>query len=222
MSASNNPPPYEALSLKVDNLFSLVSDSLTGGEVTTDEQDAALDALLDEVRATKKDADAARVVEKKPFDEGAKAVQERWKPVLEMCDAAAAEIKRVLTPYRNAKQKVKDEAARIAREEAEAKERAAREALQQSDSLEEKFAAEEQLKQASKLTKIANRIDREATGLRTSYRAEVTDYGKLLAHYKIVRPDALKAWLDNEAQTDVRMGSRVLPGVIVHEERSAA
>ncbi|MCC6508894.1 MAG: hypothetical protein IT423_07290 [Pirellulaceae bacterium] len=222
MNASNNPPPYEALSMHIEDLFVLVSDSLTGGEVTTDDQDAALDALLDDVRKAKKDADAARVVEKKPHDEAAKAVQERWKPILDRCDAATGEIKRVLTPYRNAKQKAKDEAARIAREEAEAKEKAAREVLQQSDSLEEKFAAEEQLKQASKLTKIANRIDREATGLRTSYRAEVTDYGKLLAHYKITRPDALKAWLDSEAQTDVRMGCRVLPGVIVHEERSAA
>ena len=48
-------------------------------------------------------------------------------------------------------------------------------ALRQSDDLETRFAAEAVLKQATKLQAVANRVDRTPTGLRTLYRAEVTD-----------------------------------------------
>lgn len=221
MTISNNPPPLEAWALHIEELFSLVSGS-TAAPVSTDDQEAALDALLDDVRRARKDADAARSAEKKPHDDAAKAVQVAWKPLIDRCDAAADAIKSALTPYRTARQKAKEEAARIAREEAEAAQKAAQEALRKSDDLEERFAAEAGLERAAKLAKQANRIDRAPTGLRTSYRAEVTDYGKLLAHYKMTRPDALKQWLDGEAQADVRAGSRALPGVVVHEEKVAA
>lgn len=222
MTLSNHPPAYEAFSLHIEELFALVSATTAGATVENDDQDAALDDLLDQMRKAKKDADAERAAEKKPHDDAGKAVQAKWKPLLDRCDMGMAEIKNLLTPYRNAKQKAKDEAARIAREEAAAKEQAAREALQSSEDLEERFAAEEQFKQAQKLKAVANKIDRSATGLRTSYRAEITDYAALLRHYKERRPDDLKAWLVEQANRDVRAGERGIPGVTVVEERNAA
>ncbi len=222
MSISNNPPPIEAFSLHIEELFSLVSGTVAGATVTTDEQESALDALLDDVRKARKGADTQRDAEKRPHDDAANAVQALWKPLLSRCDMAKAEIIALLTPYRNAKKKAKDEAARLAREEAEAKQRAAQDALKASDDLETRFAAEAQLKQASKLTAVANKIDRSATGLRTKWRAEVHDFKALLRHYLDRRPEEMKAWLVEQADKDVRAGERNIPGVTAIEEKVAA
>lgn len=219
MIGHNNPPPLETMGLHIEDLFSLVSGSLAGGEVTTDDQEAALDAILDDVRKAKKDADAMRAAEKKPYDDAAKAVQAAWKPLLDRCDKAADAIKAALTPYRTAKQRAKDEAARIAREEAEAKQRAAQAALRQSDDLESRFAAEEQLKQASKLAAQANKIDRSATGLRTYQIADVTDRRALLEHVMRNDPDALTDWLAEYARKAL---PAQLPGVTIRTEKKAA
>ena len=82
----NNPPPDAAFALHIDGLFSLLSDSLAGGTVASDEQEAAIDAILDDFRAASKDADKARTAEKKPHDDAGKAVQAAWKPLLDRCD----------------------------------------------------------------------------------------------------------------------------------------
>lgn len=219
MIGHNNPPPLEMMGLHIEELFSLVSGSLAGGEVTTDDQEAALDAILDDLRKAKKDADAMRATEKKPHDDAGKAVQAAWKPLLDRCDKAADAIKAALTPYRTAKQRAKDEAARIAREEAEAKQRAAQAALRQSDDLETRFAAEEQLKAASKLAAQANRIDRSATGLRTYQIADVTDRRALLEHVMRNDPDALTDWLAEYARKAL---PAQLPGVTIRTEKKAA
>ena len=219
MIGHNQPPPLEAMGLHIEELFSLVSGSLAGGEVSNDDQEAALDAILDDVRKAKKDADALRAAEKKPHDDAGKAVQAAWKPLIDRCDKAAEAIKDALTPYRTAKQRAKDEAARMACEEAEAKQRAAQDALRQSDDLEARFAAEEQLKQAEKLAAQANRIDRTATGLRSYQVAEVTNRRALLEHVMRHDPSALSDWLADYARKAL---PSQLPGVTIHIEKRAA
>lgn len=218
----NNPPPLEAFSLHIEELFQLVSGSLAAGPVATDEQEAALDALLDDVRQAKKDADTQRAAEKKPHDDAGKAVQAAWKPLLDRCDAATTALKNALTPYREARQRAKDEAARNARGEAEAAQKAAQEALRASDDLEERFAAEAELERAAKLTAQANRIDRSATGLRTHWEAEITDRKAALVHYITQRPDAFEALIQQLADADARGTRAPVPGVIFHERKRAA
>lgn len=217
----NKPPPVVTMSLHIDDLFSLVSGS-TAAPVTTDEQEAQLDALLDDVRRASNDAEAIRKAEKKPHDDAARAVQEAWKPVLAKCDMAAQAIKAALTPYREARQRAKDEAARKAREEAEALQKAAQEALRASDDLEERFTAEAELQRASKLTAVANRIDRSATGLRTYWEAEVTDRRAALNHYVRTQPDAFEAFVQSLADADARGTRAPIPGVTFHERKRAA
>lgn len=217
----NNPPAFDAMSIHIEDLFSLVSDSLTGS-VETDEQEAALDDLLDDFRKARKLADTERAAEKKPHDEAGKAVQAKWKPLLDRCDMAVDEIKRLLTPYRTAKQKAKDDAARQAREEAEAQQRAAQEALRQSEDLEDRFAAEAQLKQAEKLTAQANRIDRSATGLRTHWEAEITDPHAAVKHYLNRSPERFIALAQQLADEDARGARAPVPGVVFHEIKKAA
>jgi len=218
MKGHNNPPPLEAMSLHIEDLFALVSGS-TAAPVTNDEQEAALDALLDDVRKARKDADAQRAAEKKPHDDAANAVQAAWKPLLARLDMGADALKAALTPYREARQRAKNEAARKAREEAEAKQHAAQEALRKSDDLEARFEAEAQLKQASKLVSSANKIDRSATGLRTYQVAEVADRKALLQHVMRTDPDALADWLAEYARKAL---PAQLPGVTIRIEKRAA
>jgi hypothetical protein len=220
-STDNKPPPVVAMSLHVDDLFALVS-GCTASPVTTDEQEEALDALLNDVRRAANDAEAQRKIEKKPHDDAAKAVQEAWKPVLAKCDVAATALKNALTPYREARQRAKDEAVRKTREEAEAAQKAAQEALRASGDLEERFAAEAGLERASKLTAVANRIDRSATGLRTYWEAEVTDRRAALNHYVKTRPDEFEALIQKLADGDARGTRAPVPGVVFHERKRAA
>lgn len=214
----NAPPPVEAMGLHIEDLFALVSGTVAA-TVTTDEQEAALDELLDDVRQARKDADEQRVLEKRPHDDAGKAVQAAWKPLLDRCDKAAEAIKAALTPYRTARQAAKDEAARIAREEAAAKLEQAQAALRKSDDLEERFAAEEALEQAGKLTAQANRIDRSATGLRSKQVADVTDRRALLEYVMKTDPEALGEWLAEYARKALPAS---LPGVTIRIERKAA
>lgn len=222
MSISNNPPPLDHFGLHIEDLFSLVSNTLAGGPVQNDEQESALDGLLDDLRKAKKDADAQRAAEKAPHDAAAKAVQTAWKPLLDRCDAGVDAIKKALTPYREARQRAKDEAAAKARAEAEAAQKAAQEKLRKSDDLEERFAAEAQLKQASKLQAVANKIDRSATGLRTYWEAEVTDARAALNHYIKHSPEAFHVLIQDLANHDARNTRAPVPGVVFHERKRAA
>lgn len=218
----NNPPPDAMFGMHIDDLFSLLSDSLAGGPVNTDEQEAAIDAILDDFRKASKDADKARAEEKRPHDDAAKAVQAKWKPIIDKADRGAQACKEALTPYRTEKQRAKDEAARKAREDAEAREAEARAALRQSDDLEAKYAAEQQLEQAAKLKAVANRIDRSATGLRTYWEAEITDRKAALLHYLARAPERFEALIQQLADEDARSTRAPVPGIIFHERKKAA
>ena len=220
MQGHNNPPPFDAWSMHIESLFE-VANGIT--DVTTDEQEAALDDLLDEFRKARKEADGERVAEKKPHDDAAAAVQAKWKPLLNRCDIATSEIKARLTPYRTAKQRAKDEAVRKAREEAEARQKAAQEALHSAD-LDDRLHAETELKAAGKLASVANRIDREATGLRTYWQAEITDRRAALHHYIAERPEAFEALIQELADRDARSPAtrREIPGVKFTEHKRAA
>lgn len=218
----NNPPADAAFGLHIDDLFSLLSDTLSGGEVANDEQEAAIDAIMDDFRKASKDADKERAAEKKPHDDAGKAVQAKWKPIIDKANRGVTACKEALTPYRTAKQKAKDEAARKARKEAEAREAAAREAIKKSDDLEAKFAAEQEFEAAKKLTAQANRIDRSATGLRTSWEAEITDRKAALLHYLGRSPERFEALIQQMADEDARGARGTVPGVTFHERKKAA
>lgn len=215
----NHPPASEAMAMHVEDLFKLVSDTTAGAEVSTDEQEAALDNLLDDVRQARKDAEAKRVEEKEPHLAASRAVDAAWKPITTRCDAAADYIKNLLTPYRVAKQAAKEAAAAKARQEAAEREEAARQAHQTADTLEARFEAEAAIKGASKLKAVANKITREPTGLRSRQVARVTDHRALLLHIANTDKPALDAWLEEYARKAL---PAQLPGVTIETERKAA
>lgn len=218
----NNPPAEETFGLHIDELFALLSDTLAGGEVDSDEREAAIDAIADDFHKASKDADKARAAEKKPHDDAGKAVQAKWKPVIDKAERGKKACLDALTPYRVAKQRAKDEAARKAREEAEAKQLEAQAALRQSDDLEARYQAEQDLEAAKKLAAVANRIDRSATGLRTYWEAEIVDRKEALRHYLTRSPDEFVALIQRLADADARGTRAPVPGVVFHERKKAA
>lgn len=218
----NAPPADATFGMHIDDLFTMLSDTLAGTTVDSDEKEAAIDALMDEFRKASKDSDKARAAEKKPHDDAGKEVQERWNPIIAKADRGVVACKDALTPYRVEKQRIADEAARKAREEAEAKQKAAQDALRQSDDLEAKFQAEQDLEQAKKLAAVANRIDRAPTGLRTSWEAELTDKGAALRHYLKTQPDEFSDLIQTLADRDARGARPPVPGVLYHERKKAA
>lgn len=218
----NHPPADAAMTIHVDDLFQLLSDTLPSAGVTTDEQEAAIDAILDDFRTASKDAEKLRKDEKEPHLEAGRQVDAKWKPITTKADLGAAACKDALTPYRTAKQAAKDAAAKKAREEAEARQKAAQDALRKSDDLEAKFAAEQEIEAAQKLVAVANKIDRAPIGLRTSWTHKIVNRRDLLLHVVQRYPDELEAILEELVRQKVAAGAREIPGVEITEEKRAA
>lgn len=218
----NNPPADAAWGLHVDELFSLLSDTLAGGAVDSEEKEAAIDALMNDFRKAEKDADKERKAEKEPHLEAGRAVDAKWKPITDKANRGADACKDALTPYRVEIQRAKDEAARRAREEAESKEKAAQEALRQSDDLEARYQAEQQIEAAKKLTAVANKIDRSASGLRTYWTHRIMNRRELLLHVMDRYPEDLADMLNEFVRRKVASGTRSMPGVEITEDKRAA
>lgn len=214
----NYPPPHIAFELEIEDLFAQVASA---GEVTTAEQDAQLDALLDDVRRLRKDADAQRVIDKAPSLKEGKEIDARYKPILTKADRAADEIKKLLTPFRARQKAEKDAEALRVRQEAEALQKAAQEALQSSDDLEERFDAEEQLKAANKLAAQAKRIEKAPKGTKTSWTAIVEDRRSALNHLLPKFPERFEALIQQLADEACRGGRPVIPGIRYESEEVA-
>lgn len=216
---SNNPPPHDMWAIHIEGLFDLANGI---GEATNDEQEKALDDLLDDFRKARKGADTERAAEKRPHDDAGKAVQTKWKPLIDRCDIGADAIKKALTPYRTAKQKAIDDAARKARDDAEAARVAALAAFKSTD-LDDRLEAETLASQAKALEVQANKLDRKPTGLRTYWEAEIVDRKAALLHYIAHSPEAFEALIQDLAGKDARNEAtrRDIPGITFHERKVA-
>lgn len=228
-----NAPPVEVHGLHIDDLYDEAKGILDGAGVQTDADAEMVAKLLDMLRQAKKAADEQRATEKRPHDDAAKAVQAAWKPLLDKCDLAADVCKKALAPFLTAKEAAQREAADKAREEAEAAQRAAMAARQAApaDDLAAREQAEAAIKRANQASKVAARLDKSkahavggsrAIGLRSYWIATLVDPTAALKHYREHQPEALKAWLLEQAQRDVNAGARAIPGFAVNEDRRAA
>lgn len=221
----NNPPvdPFDAISAHILDLFELAQGALTGDPIANQDQADQIDQLADDCLKAWQSAEAARKEEKKPHDDAVSAVQAKWKPIVDKANLAKKTALEALTPWKLELQRQKDVEAAKAREIAEALTQKAREAAQASiGDLVAREQAETLLKEADKAQKAANRIDRAPTGLRTTWRAEITDRRAALNHYLKTAPDAFVDLIQHLASQDVRAGVRNIPGVEPVEERKAA
>jgi hypothetical protein len=230
----NNPPEptaFDAFTAHIGDLFGEAKNFLDGQGIQSEAEATAVSSLLDQIRKAGKDADKARAEEKKPHDDAAKAVQSKWKPLLDRADLAVDTCKKVLAPWLAAKEAEARAAAEAARREAEEAARVAQEAMRQTSvtDLAAREEAEALVKAADKANAAANKAEKarpqaaggsRATTLRTHYRPELVNASDALRHYVATNPEAIKACLLSLAETDVRRSIRTIPGFTIHSEQT--
>ncbi len=232
----NKPPepsPFEASETSINDLFDEAKLWLDGETIDRQELADDISKLLNLIRDARKAADASRKTENKPFDDGKTEVQGRYNPLLKKADLASETCKKALAPWLDKLDKEKKAAAEKARTEADAKQRAAQEAIRAADhdNLEEREHAEALLQDAKSADKAANRAAHDtakasggtgkAVSLRSTWHPVLKDPTVAARHYWQVDRAAMEEFLTGLAGKDVRAGKREIPGFEVFEERKA-
>lgn len=220
----NNPPcPFAAMAAHINDLYELAEGALTGGEITTPERAGKIEELKNDLKKAVADAEKARKIEKEPHLEAGRVIDAKWKELTEKGTLAVKTANTALTPFLQKVQAEKDADKERLRKEAEAK---AAEALQAFTTtaptdLEARANAEQLAKEATKATATANKIDRSATGLRTTYRAEIVDYFKFGKWAWKNRNAEYAQFLESLAASEARGNRGQIPGLEIHIQKIA-
>lgn len=225
VDGGNAPPVFDAHSANIADLREEAKVWLDGAQVTTAEEAEGIDTLIKLARSARDEADKARIAEKKPHDDAAKAVQAQWKPLVDTAQRVLDVCLEKIGAWRIAEANRLEAAAALARAEAEAEREAEVEATRAAaGNLEAREQADQLAESATTAEKIATKAEKAATtglGLRTTYRAEVTDFAAAARHYWQPERDRFEALVLEFAQRDVRAGKRGIPGITVHEDKKA-
>lgn len=226
-----NATPDIAFSMAVDDLYAEAANFVDGAPVETQGQADALATIITSAKQIRKDADAARRDEKQPHDDAAKAVQEKWKPVLTKVEDVIAAVQKPLTAWLQAQEAERERIAQEARAEADRLAAEAVAAAKTSGSLTDLTATRELQDAAVKANKDANRAAKakshvqgggRAIGLRAYWQAEMTDSAAALRWAREAHPDDLKEFLRELAGKAVNAGAREIPGFTITNERKVA
>ena len=235
-SIGHNRSPYDIAKERVEELYEEAKNWLDGDPIETQGQADMVQKLLRDIQAAEKEADAARIEENKPFDEGKAAVQAKYAPLIAntkttkgLTVLAVEACKKALAPWLMKVDEENRRKAEEARREAEAKAEAARQAMQQRQSLEDSEHAEalvREAKQAEAEARKAGNAKASAKGagravtLRDKYTPEVTDYTAFGRHVWKAHWSDMQAFLDAQAAKIVAAGAHSgIPGVTVKHER---
>lgn len=236
----NNPPeptPYEESHQAIKDLHDEALLWLDGEPVTTQEQADALNTLKDKIKKAAKKAEENRQTEIKPHQDHVNAIQAKYneligknKTVTGLAVKAEDAVNAALRPYLIELDRQQQEAARLAREEAARKQEEAMAAMRARDAanLAEREAAEKLVKEAKAAEEAARKAENakahakgegRATGLRTVYRAVMTDKKEAAAWLWVERNEELMAFVQEQADKAVRAGSRMIRGFDIVEEK---
>lgn len=237
----NNPPdptPFDLSKEEIDGLYMEAKNWCDGSEITSQEQADQVAKLQASIRTAIKTADARRVEENKPFDDGKAAVQAKYAPLISDTKAvkgkavlALEACKAALEPFLIAQEKAKREAAEKLRAEAEAKRLEAEAAFRasQATDLAAREAAEALLKDANRASAVATKAEADKAGakvagfrgaaLHTYYEAEITDLRAFARYCWQEHLPELEPAFQKIADRLVFGGVRSLPGVTVHEKK---
>jgi hypothetical protein len=223
----NNPPAYLAVFQEIDDLFAEAKNFADGEPIASEDMHDAISRLRDMLHEAGKRADELRVEEKKPHDDAAKAVQERYNPYIQpkkgKVDTAKSALGDLLAAWRTRVLREKQaEAARKSAEAAKAAEEAQAAIRASAGNLTARVDAEELLAHAKDLERGAKRADKAATtgtGLRTVWVATLVDEAAGLDWAYNRDPAAFKELVQGMADTAVRFGVRTVPGFKVTEEK---
>jgi hypothetical protein len=216
----HNRAPFDLIAEEIDDLYGEAKNFADGESITDQKTADAVTALFEGLHAAGGKAEEQRKIEKKPHDDAAKAVQEKFKPLSDKVTRGKSALGELLAPWRK---KLADEAASKAaalKAEADAKLAAAQSAIRAtSGNLMAREEAEAELKDAKKLAAVAKRVDNAPTGLVTRWVVTTKDapvaldwaYGRDAARFNELALDM--------AREAVRLGARALPGFTVTEEK---
>jgi NADH dehydrogenase/NADH:ubiquinone oxidoreductase subunit G len=233
--------PFERVRDKISSLYDEACLWLDGEPIATQGQADDLSNLLNMIRAAEKEAEEAREVEVKPFNESKAEVQARYNPLIAdtktmkgKTTLAMEACKKALAPWLEKLADEKEAIARKAREEADAQQRAAQEAVraaQAATDLAAREAAEQRLQEAKKAEALAKKAESDTAksgggvgrrvSLHTYYIAEIHDLKEFAGHVWTNYRDDIRTYLAQRAQWLVDQGKRDIPGVTVREDRRA-
>ena len=238
----NNAPPepmtaFEAVKINITDLYEEAVQWLDGTPVETQAQAGAINTLKDRIKKAKAAAEEQYEIEVRPHQDTVKEIQARYneligknKSVTGLTVKAEEACNNALRPYLIELDRKQQEAARIAREEADRKQREAMEAMRARDAanLAEREEAERLVREAKAAEAAASaaekarahaRGDGRATGLRTVYRAVMMNRKESAAWVWLDHNEELMTFIQDIADKAVRSGRRSIPGFDVIEER---
>jgi hypothetical protein len=226
----NMPPARELHALHIEELMETAKGFLDGDPIISQQQADDVGRLLGELRQAKGGAEEQRKIEAKPFDDGKAEVQAFWNPLKSRIEIAEGIAKKALAPWLEAREAEARAVAEAARLEAENKAAASRAALTESNNLAAREEAERLLKDAGKAERAASKAEKakpmaaglgRSVSLRSVWTALLVDPVAALKFYKQQQPEALRQWLREQADRDVRNGVRKIDGFTVTETKVA-
>lgn len=225
----NNPPDeFAIISEKIHDLYDTAKDFIDGDPIDNQSLADTVERLLGEIKLAEKEADEHRKYECTPFDEGKKAIQEKYAPLIAntkgitgLTVLSKKACQDALTPWKQKLQAIKDEEARLKREKADRLVREAQEATQAA-SLKDREEAEKLLKESQAAQAAAKKAEKtNIKGMRTVWDIEVVKPTELLRHYWNTRTDELEQFAAKLAEQDVRSGVREIPGCKITSRKIA-
>jgi DNA polymerase III epsilon subunit-like protein len=225
--------PLQAHTAEIEDLYEEAHNWLDGTPIANQAQADEVTRLYDLATKAGKAADAARVVEKKPHDDAATAVQRAWKPLVEKAGKIATGTKGALGKWMIAEQTRQREEARIAREAADAIAEAARQKhveAQTSGDLNMIESVEADLREAKRAERVAVAADQakpiakvegmsRGLGLKTVYDTALADTPKaaneLAAFFWTTQKQRVVDFYLELARESVKAGARSIPGTII-------
>jgi len=240
MPGHNGPPAFETLRVSLEDHLDEARNWADGTPAETQEQVDEIARLIDELNQGAKAMDAERVREKKPLDDQIAAIQDRynvWLAPLKnkvpgKVPMAIEALNAAKRPFLLELERQQAEAARKAREEAEAKALAAAEALRQADAanLSAREEAEAKIREAEEAARAAKAAEGakahthgggRAQGLRTKRVAVLTDANAAIRFYWQENPQPFLDLVQKLADDDARANRNAASGhgVEFREER---
>lgn len=241
---ANNPPeetPFEKVEREISDLYDEALQWLDGEPVTTQPVADDISNLANMILAAEKRADKLRKEENDAFDEGKKAVQARYAPLISDTKSikgktvlAREACKKALEPFLIAKEAAIAAAAAEARKKADEAAQAARDAVAAADraNLAEKAKMEVAIQEAAIAERVAIKTEKQTAvasggigrgiGLRTEHVATLSDFREAATHYYKTRPAEFEAWMLDMAKADIARGIREIPGFTITENKKVA
>ena len=233
------PTPYELIKQEIEDLHMEATNWLDSTEVKTAQEAAVLNTLDTRMLAAIKKAEAAKDIEKEPYDKALKEIQARYneligdnKSVTGIAISARKALKAALTPYLKALEKRQEEEAAAARAVAAEAQRVALEAISKRNeaNLAEREAAEKLIRDANALQAAADKAEKakplakgegRATGLKTRYVATLVDLREACRWAWMKHNDELSAFILELGQKAASAEQQEIPGFEIKKEKYA-